>query len=38
LYAGMVVLVVASIILAPVVHRVLHRFHWDDTGQSSPRS
>jgi len=29
LYAGMVVLVVASIILAPVVHRVLHRFHWD---------
>jgi hypothetical protein len=30
LYAGMVVLVAASIILAPVVHRVLHRFHWDD--------
>jgi hypothetical protein len=29
LYAGMVVLVVASIILAPLVHRVLHRFHWD---------
>jgi len=29
LYAGMVVLVVAGIILAPVVHRVLHRFHWD---------
>jgi len=38
LYAGMVVLVVASIILAPVVHRVLHRFHWDDTGQTSRRS
>lgn len=32
LYAGMVVLVVAGIILAPVVHRVLHRFHWDDKG------
>lgn len=32
LYAGMVVLVVAGIILAPVVHRVLHRFHWDDEG------
>ena len=35
LYAGMVVLVVASIVLAPVVHRVLHRFHWDDKGQTS---
>ena len=32
LYAGMVFLVVASIILAPVVHRVLHRFHWDGRG------
>ena len=32
LYAGMVFLVVASLILAPVVHRVLHRFHWDDKG------
>jgi hypothetical protein len=29
LYAGMVFLVVASLILAPVVHRVLHTFHWD---------
>ena len=32
LYAGMVFLVVASIILAPVVHRVLHRFHWNEKG------
>jgi len=32
LYAGLVFLVVASIILAPVVHRVLHRFHWDAKG------
>jgi hypothetical protein len=30
LYAGMVFLVVAGIILAPVVHRVLHKFHWDE--------
>jgi hypothetical protein len=30
LYSGMIFLVVASIILAPVVHRVLHRFHWND--------
>jgi hypothetical protein len=28
LYAGMVFLVVAGIILAPVGHRVLHTFHW----------
>jgi hypothetical protein len=28
LYCGIVFLVVASIILAPVVHRVMHRFHW----------
>lgn len=32
LYAGLVFLAVASIILAPVVHRVLHRFHWDAKG------
>ena len=32
LYAGMVFLVVASIILAPLVHRVLHRFHWEGKG------
>jgi ABC-type glycerol-3-phosphate transport system permease component len=37
LYAGMIVLVVASIILAPVVHRVLHRFHWDDNDQARRR-
>jgi hypothetical protein len=30
LYAGMVFLVVAGIILAPVVHRVVHKFHWDE--------
>ena len=30
LYAGMVFLVVAGIVLAPVVHRVLHKFHWDE--------
>jgi hypothetical protein len=28
LYAGLVFLVVAGVLLAPVVHRVLHRFHW----------
>jgi hypothetical protein len=28
LYAGLVFLVVVGIILAPLVHRILHRFHW----------
>jgi hypothetical protein len=28
LYSGMVFLAVAGIILAPGVHRILHRFHW----------
>lgn len=30
LYSGMVFLVVASLVLAPIVHRVLHRFHWNN--------
>lgn len=29
LYAGLVFVAVAAIVLAPVVHRVLHRFHLD---------
>src|SRR5260221_14292504 len=29
LYAGLVFLIVAGLLLAPVVHRVLHRFHWE---------
>jgi hypothetical protein len=33
LYAGMVFLVVASLILAPLVHRVLHRFHLEGKSQ-----
>ncbi len=30
LYAGLVFVAVTGIVLAPVAHRVLHRFHWDD--------
>ena len=30
LYAGLIFLVVAAITLAPVVHRFLHKFHWED--------
>ncbi len=29
LYAGLVFLVIAGLMLAPVLHRVLHKFHWD---------
>lgn len=28
LYAGMVFLVAVGLIFAPVVHRVMHKFHW----------
>ena len=34
LYAGLVFLIFAGVMLVPVLHRVLHRFHWeisDDT-------
>ena len=29
LYAGLVFIAVMGIVLTPVVHRVLHRFHWE---------
>jgi hypothetical protein len=29
LYAGLLFLIVAGILVTPVLHRVLHRFHWD---------
>lgn len=29
LYAGLLFIVAAALIFAPVVHRILHRFHWD---------
>jgi hypothetical protein len=34
LYSGLVLLLVAGIVLAPVVHRLLHRFHLDDSNPS----
>lgn len=30
LYAGLVFIVTAALLLTPIVHRLLHRFHWDD--------
>ena len=29
LYAGLVFIFISGLMLAPVVHRVLHRFHWE---------
>jgi hypothetical protein len=29
LYSGLVFLVVMSIVIAPVLHRVMHQFHWE---------
>ena len=29
LYAGLILIVVAALLISPVIHRVLHRFHWD---------
>ena len=28
LYCGLVVLVAAAVLLAPAIHRLLHKFHW----------
>jgi hypothetical protein len=32
LYAGLVFIVSAALIFTPLLHRVLHHFHWDDKG------
>ena len=29
LYAGLVFIVAAGVMLAPVLHRILHKFHWE---------
>lgn len=34
LYSGLVVLVAAGVLFAPVFHRIIHKFHWvEDTDQ-----
>jgi hypothetical protein len=30
LYAGLVFIVTAALLFTPVLHRVIHRFHWDE--------
>lgn len=35
LYAGLVLIIVLGVMLAPVIHRVMHLFHWtEDKGTS----
>jgi hypothetical protein len=39
LYAGLVFLVVAGLLVTPVLHRVLHHLHWEsDRGRAGPTS
>jgi hypothetical protein len=35
LFAGLVFLSLGAFVLAPIFHRVLHKFHWDEDQQSS---
>lgn len=30
LYAGLLFLIIAGVVLTPVVHRVMHKFHWEE--------
>ena len=30
LYAGLLFIAITALLMAPLVHRVMHRFHWDD--------
>lgn len=30
LYAGLVIIIAAGVVLAPALHRMIHRIHWDE--------
>ena len=32
LYAGLIFLICVGVVLAPITHRLLHRFHWNQKG------
>jgi hypothetical protein len=38
LYAGLVFITVASLMGAPVFHRILHRFHWEEDQRQRRKS
>lgn len=37
LYAGIVFLLVGGVVLAPVLHRILHHFHWEEKGETGDK-
>lgn len=37
LYAGIVFIIAAALLVSPVLHRVLHRFHWDESSHRPDR-
>ena len=37
LYAGLVFIVIAALLVSPVLHRLLHRFHWNESSGKSGR-
>lgn len=38
LYAGLVFIVTVGVALAPILHRMLHKFHWSEDRNSARRS
>lgn len=34
LYAGLAFIVTAALLVSPVLHRLLHRFHWDESSRN----
>jgi hypothetical protein len=38
LYSGLVFLIATGLLLAPVFHRVIHRFHWDAAKHEAGKS
>ncbi len=37
LYAGLVFIVTAALLISPLLHRLLHRFHWDESSDKAGR-
>ncbi len=37
LYSGLVFLIAAAVLFTPVLHRVLHRFHWEADRESGEK-
>ncbi len=37
LYAGLAFVAAAAMLVTPVVHRLLHRFHWDESTRNKGR-